>query len=196
MTTPSPLRVRKLWSCVDHTEPPPENDDGDGPLRKVAVCAVVSNPFAGRGFVDDLSEVFEPSVELGTLLGSECSRLVGAPVQSYGKAGISGFAGEQEHVNACLTSSFGNAFRDAVGGAGAWISSTTKVGGPGTTIDVPLAYKDEVWVRSHYDTLTLAVPDAPFPDELVVIAAVASRGRLNARLGGMTRSEAKQSSNP
>lgn len=194
MTNAPSLRVRKLWSCVDHTEPPPENDDGEGPLRKVAVCAVVSNPFAGRGFVADLSEVFEPSVDLGMRLGSECARLLDAPVQSYGKAGIAGAAGEQEHVNACLTSSFGNAFREAVGGAAAWISSTTKVGAAGTAIDVPLAYKDEVWVRSHYDTITVTVPDAPLADELVVIAAVASRGRLNARLGGMTRSEADKSS--
>jgi len=188
------LTVRKLWHCVEQTEMPPANDDGGGPLRKVAACAVVANPFAGRGYVDDLSAVFEPSARLGAMLGAESARLLGAAPQSYGKAGIAGFDGEQEHVNACLTSAFGNAFRDALGGARAWISSTTKVAGPGVPIDVPLAFKDEIWVRSHYDTLTVSVPDAPLPGELVVIAAVASRGRLNARLGGMTRAEALQQS--
>jgi hypothetical protein len=36
------------------------------------------------------------------------------------------------------------------------------------------------------------VPDAPLPDEIVVILAVASRGRIHARLGGLTRDEALQ----
>lgn len=184
------LTVRKHWFCVEQLDPPGGRDDGEGPLRKVAACAVVANPFAGRGFVEDLSLVLDASAELGGFLGAECVRLLGAPVQSYGKAGIAGWDGEQEHVNACLTSAFGNAFRDAIGGAEAWISSTTKLGGPGTMIDVPLAYKDEIWVRSHYDTVTLAVPDAPLAGELVIIAAVANRGRLNARLGGLTREEA------
>jgi hypothetical protein len=35
------------------------------------------------------------------------------------------------------------------------------------------------------------VPDAPHPDEIVVIAAVANRGRLNARVGGMSVDEAR-----
>ena len=57
-------------------------------------------------------------------------------------------------------------------------------------MDVPLCYKDAIWVRSHYDAITVAVPDAPVPDEIVVGAAVANRGRLNARLGGMAKEEA------
>ncbi len=56
--------------------------------------------------------------------------------------------------------------------------------------DVPLAYKDELWVGSHADTITVRVPDAPAPDEIVVIAALASRGRLHARLGGLSKQEA------
>lgn len=184
------LTVRKQWYCIEQIEPPEGQDDGKGPLRKVAACAVVSNPFAGRGFVEDLSHVLDASAELGATLGSECLRLLGGSVESYGKAGMVGSGGEQEHVNACLTSSFGNAFRESIGGADAWISSTTKLGGPGTSIDVPLAYKDEIWVRSHYDTVTLAIPDAPLAGEMVVIAAVANRGRLNARLGGLSREEA------
>ncbi len=68
--------------------------------------------------------------------------------------------------------------------------SATKRAAPGSVIDVPLAFKDEIWVRSHYDALEVRVPDAPLPDEIVVIAAVASRGRINARLGGMTLAQA------
>lgn len=165
--------------------------DAGGPLRRVAACAVIRNPFAGRGFVADLSGLVDASGELGTQLGAEAAQLLGAPVESYGKGGLVGADGEQEHVNAALTSVFGNAFRDAVGGGQAWITSVTKTGVPGCVVDVPLAYKDEVWVRSHYDALEVRVPDAPRADELVVIAAVASRGRINARVGGMTVEQAR-----
>ena len=76
-----------------------------------------------------------------------------------------------------------------VGGGEAWISSATKVAPAGAQIDIPLAYKDEVYVRSHYDAITLTLPDAPRPDEIVIIAAVATGGRVNARVGGITVDE-------
>ena len=47
-------------------------------------------------------------------------------------------------------------------------------------------------MRSHYDAMTVHLPDAPHPDEMVVIAAVANRGRLNARVGGLTVTEAAE----
>ena len=57
---------------------------------------------------------------------------------------------------------------------------------------MPLCFKDEIWVRSHYDTITVFVPNAPAPDEIVLVGAVASRGRLNARLGGVSKQEAEE----
>lgn len=183
------MEIRKLWSQSEEIRTVAGRGDDGGPLRKVAACAVVANPFAGRGFVDDLSSVVHESTDLGTLLGRIASELCGT-VQSYGKAAIVGTEGEQEHANAMLTSAFGDAFRAAIGGGRAWISSATKRGCAGSVIDVPLAFKDEIWVRSHYDALEVRVPDAPLPDEILVIAAVASRGRLNARLGGMSAAQA------
>jgi hypothetical protein len=50
---------------------------------------------------------------------------------------------------------------------------------------VPLAHKDALYVRSHYDTITVTLADAPLPDEIVVLFASATRGRLHARLGGL-----------
>lgn len=189
----SELSLRKVFSQAEEIRTSAGESDLGGPLRRVAVCAVLQNPYAGRGFVEDLSEVINSSDEIGTMLGEEAVRLLGAPVESYGKGGLVGTAGEQEHVNAAVTSVFGNAFRAAIGGGEAWITSVTKPATAGTTIDVPLAYKDEIWVRSHYDALEVRVPDAPHPDEIVVIAAVANRGRLNARVGGMTSAEASGS---
>lgn len=181
--------LRKLFSQVEEIRSSAGEPDGQGPLRRVALCAVLTNPYAGRGYVTDLSGVIDASGEIGELLGTEAARLLGDPVQSYGKGGLVGTAGEQEHVNAAVTSVFGNAFRKAIGGGRAWISSVTKSATAGAVIDIPLAYKDEIWVRSHYDALEVRVPDAPHPDEIVVIAAVANRGRLNARVGGMTSAE-------
>lgn len=186
------LTVRKLHSQVEDTYLSAGRADDGGTLRKVAVCAIVTNPFAGQGYVEDLSEIIDASGEIGTLLGTEALRLLGETPESYGKAGVVGTAGEQEHINAAVTSVFGNALREAIGGGDAWITSTTKQSGVGTTIDVPLAFKDEIWVRSHYDTITVHLPDGPLEDEIVVIAAVANRGRINARVGGMTKAEATQ----
>ena len=100
--------------------------------------------------------------------------LVVAPVHSYGKGGIAGFNGEQEHVVACVTTMFGDALREAVGGGKAWISSASKTAGAGTSIDIPLAHKDELYVRSHYDAISISVPDGAAPDELMICVGVAS----------------------
>lgn len=163
---------------------------GDEPLLKASVGVVIRNPFAGR-WVNDLSPLTVASNTLGTALGKRAVALLGGrAVQSYGKGGIAGIAGEQEHVVACVTTVFGNAFRDAVGGGAAWISSASKTAVAGTALDIPLAFKDEIYVRSHYDAITVSVPDAPRPDELLICVAVASAGRSHNRVGGLTREEA------
>jgi hypothetical protein len=158
--------------------------DVDAPLRKAAVLAVVKNPYAGR-YSADLSEIIEFSRELGELMSRRLVEAMGEPVQSYGKSAISGLHGEVEHAHAFLTSVFADRLREAVGGGKAWISSTAKRGAMGTSIDVPLASKDALFVRSHYDTMTVGVADAPEADEIVVIVAGANRGRPNFRLGGL-----------
>ncbi|GGM59141.1 amino acid synthesis family protein [Microbacterium saperdae] len=188
MSIDSVYQVRAFHSFVQETL----HEVGPAPalpLVKAAVAVVIKNPFAGR-WVEDLSPLIDPSASLGTELGARALALLGGrPAESYGKGGIAGLDGEQEHVVACVTTVFGNAFRDAIGGGEAWISSATKSAAAGSSIDIPLAYKDEVYVRSHYDAITLTLPDAPRPDELVIIAAVATGGRLNARVGGITAAE-------
>jgi hypothetical protein len=81
--------------------------------------------------------------------------------------------------------------RALLGGGLAWVPSSGKRGGAGTTIDIPLAHKDALYVRSHYDTVSAQFNDGPNRDEVVVIWAFATRGRLNARLGGLKASEVK-----
>lgn len=160
------------------------------PRRKVGVVAIIENPLAGKGFQVDLSAMIEASVPLGRHMAEMAvEALDGRAVQCYGKGGIVGLAGEQEHANAVLTTVFANPIRDAIGGGKAWISSVTKIGAPGTPIDVPMNHKDDVYVRSHYDTMSIVLPDAPMADEIAVIFCLASSGRLNARVGGLTHDE-------
>ena len=183
------LEIRKVVTFVEEVRADGGRADGE-PLVKAATAVVFRNPYAGREWSQDLSEIEAPSAALGTLIGERCLAAVGGIVESHGKAVLVGTAGEQEHGNAAKTTTFGNPFREAFGGGRAWLPSTTKRCAAGATVDVPLCFKDEIWVRSHYDTVTLAIADAPAPDEIVLIGAVASRGRLNARLGGKTRGQA------
>jgi len=183
------LTIRRIGTLVEEIRTEGGAPEGE-PLRKAAAWAVVANPYAGRSLVPELTEIVEGSGELGALLGGLAVQGLAAPAESYGKAALVGTNGEQEHANACITTVFGNALRDAVGGGSAWLSSVTKRCAPGTAVDIPLAYKDDIWVRSHYDAIMVTVEDAPHPDELVVLCALASRGRLHARLGGKTKEEA------
>jgi hypothetical protein len=161
------------------------------PLRRVAAITIVENPLVGR-YEQDLSDLIASSEDLGCRMAALAVSAFGPhEVQSYGKGGIVGHAGEQEHANALITTTFANPFRDAIGGAAAWISSVTKCGAPGTLIDVPMNHKDDVYVRSHYDAMSLCVPGAPAPDEIVIIFCLASGGRLNARVGGLTHEEVR-----
>jgi Amino acid synthesis len=156
----------------------------DAPLEKFAIAAAIKNPHAGS-FGADLTTVIERSEALGREFGQRLVALArGMPIESYGKACIVGTAGEYEHGNAFLTTTFANPIREAIGGAKAWIASTGKRGSGGTTIDVPLAHKDSLYVRSHYDTITLSFGDAPAADEVVIIFVAATGGRLHSRLGG------------
>lgn len=182
--------VRGWYAIVSETlhEGGPRN----GPaLIKAATAVVIRNPFAGR-WEEDLSPLTAPSALLGAELGRRAVALLGGrAVESYGKGGIAGVNGEQEHVVACVTTIFGNALREAVGDGKAWISSATKTAEAGATIDIPLAYKDELYVRSHYDAVSIAVPAAPRPDELLICVGVATGGRVHHRVGGLTVAEAR-----
>ena len=160
------------------------------PLRKVAVGAVIKNPFAGR-YIEDLSPLYEIGAELGKLLGEAAVAQLAGQAQSYGKAAIVGMDGELEHAAALLHPSLGAPLRLAVGGGESIIPSAKKMGGPGVTIDVPLHHKDAMYVRSHFDAMSFRIDDAPAADEILVIVAVTDGGRPHARVGGLQVSDIK-----
>lgn len=179
--------VRGWYSSVQEIR----HDGGEPgePLIKAVAGVIIRNPFIGD-YTADLSALIDPSAHIGHALGSRVmASLGGRPAESYGKGGIAGTAGEQEHVVACVTTEFGDPLRVEVGGGEAWISSVSKVASAGTSIDIPLAHKDELYIRSHYDAVTFHVPDGPRPDELLICVAAATGPRLHHRVGGMTVSD-------
>jgi hypothetical protein len=181
------MPVKRWFTFVEETAAPA----GEQPLRKAAVVAVVANPYAGR-YVEDLKPMMAASVELGRLMAERGLQAMGPyKAMSFGKGGIVGTAGEQEHVNALLTTAFAEPMRAAMGGGKAWISSMTKRGAPGTSIDIPFNHKDALYVRSFYDGISLTLHDAPQADEIALIMGFANRGRIGARVGGLRPEDVK-----
>lgn len=152
------------------------------PVTRVAALAVIANPFAGR-FAQDLAALFDVGLRLGEELMPQAVALLGAPALTYGKAAIVGVNGELEHAAAVLHPKLGKPMRAAIGGGAAIIPSTTKVAAAGQLIDVPLANKDNPWSFDELDSMTLCVADAPRPDEILVVMAIADGGRPHPRVG-------------
>lgn len=152
------------------------------PICRVAVLAVFRNPLAGR-FEADLTPLFEIGAILGARLANEAVALLPAPPVSYGKAAIVGARGDMEHGGAVIHPRLGAPMRSAAGGGEAVIPSNVKLGAPGALVDLPLGHKDNPWSFDHFDTMTLHVPDAPGPDEIVMCLAYADGGRPIPRCG-------------
>jgi hypothetical protein len=186
------FHIRKWFTFTEETLANETGKLADGePVRKYVIAAAIKNPYAGV-YQQDLSNVIENSPALGEEFGRRIAALAnGHAIQSYGKAILVGANGEYEHGNAFLTNPAANPVRDALGGGKSWVPSTGKIGVPGTVLDIPLAHKDALYVRSHYDTISVSFNDAPRPDELLVVWAFATRGRLHARLGGLQADQIK-----
>lgn len=150
-------------------------------VTRVAVCAVIRNPMANRAN-EDVSELVPYGAMLGERLAKEACSLIPNPVVSYGKAAIIGTSGEIEHGAAILHPRMGKPMRAAIGGGKALIPSNVKVAAAGAAIDVPLGHKDDPWSFDEIDTMTVQVPGAPRPDEIVVILAFADGGRPRPRV--------------
>lgn len=69
-----------------------------------------------------------------------------------------------------------------------------KMAAVGASLDIPLGNVDDHYVRSHFDGISIMIPDAPRADEVVFALAMGTGGRLHARLGGVTASDARRAS--
>ncbi|MGB3482790.1 MAG: amino acid synthesis family protein [Mycobacterium sp.] len=174
--------VRKI---VRHREETTRENGHDVPrLHVVAwVAAVIENPYGTGGYIEDLvTKADEIGQEIGALLGPATVELLGTEVEAFGKAALVGIGGEVEHGSALIHNlRFGNEFRNAAGGT-ELLPAAEKVGVTGASIDVPLKHKLDSKTRSHHQTITLTIADAPRPDEIVVACLAANTGRPLARL--------------
>lgn len=196
------IEIRRIFSHVEEIfhefGPLPAT-----PLRRGAAAAVIKNAFAGR-YVENIAPFMEELKPLGLELAQCLLAALKRPpiaIQGYGKAAIVGAAGELEH-GALWHAPGGYGMREILGwkegdgaahaaahaqtgNALAIVSSTKKVGGPGTAIDVPLTHLNASYVRSHLDAIEVRVPGAPAADEVVYILAMSCGPRVHERLGGL-----------
>lgn len=172
------LTIRKVVSIVESTR-----IEAGRPVeamrRKAAAGVVLANPFAGR-YVEELDELVELGAELGAVLVDEALAALGCPaetVSAYGKAAVVGANGELEHAAALIHPRFGAPVRAALGKGPAIIPSTKLLGGPGTRITVPLTNCNDIWEFDQMDAIAFSVDDAPRPDEVLAVLAIAAGGR-------------------
>lgn len=156
------------------------------PLKMFAVAAILRNPWAGRGFVEDLKpEIHAIAPILGETLTARITEMTGGgdKIEGYGKGAVVGTSGEVEHASALIhTLRFGNFYRRAVN-AKSYLAFTNTRGGPDAPIVIPLMDKNDEGRRSHYLTIQFSINDAPAPDEIVVALGASIGGRPHHRIG-------------
>jgi len=156
------------------------------PLKLYAAIAVVTNPWAGRGFVENLKpEIHAAAPVLGELLTGMIIDAVGSGdhVEAYGKSAIVGLDGEIEHASALIhTLRFGNHYRTAVG-AKSYLAFCNTRGPANAPLMIPLMDKNDEGRRSHYLTIQTSLCDAPADDEIVIALGASVGGRPHHRIG-------------
>jgi hypothetical protein len=168
------------------------------PVRKCAAIAVIENPYAGRYF-ENLELFFAYGERLGAILVSRALKTLGITseeakerVEGYGKGAVVGINGEMEHPHAITHPRFGAPVRGALGGVDyckAIIPSTIKMGSVGTQVDVPIVNKRALWTVSSFDTMTVSIPDAPLPNEILVALVLTESGRPLERTAGLKKED-------
>ncbi len=185
------VRVRKIAVNLEEIH----HDGGptvEPPLKKVAVAAVIQNPFAGR-YVEDIADFMDDLKPLGLQMAQRAIDALGGDpgaIESYGKGAIVGAGGELEH-GALWHVPGGYSMRELIAASKAIVPSAKKVGGLGARIDIPLTHTNASYVRSHFDAMEVGIPDAPKVDEIIYILVMTSGGRVHARMGGLAVSHVK-----
>ncbi|MFW8595874.1 amino acid synthesis family protein [Cribrihabitans neustonicus] len=180
-----PAEIRKTLLHVEETLIE-GGKAAETPLKMIAAVAVIRNPWAGQGFVEDLRPAIH---DCAPGLGAKLTAMIleaaggGDKVEGYGKSAIVGVNGEVEHASALIhTLRFGNHFREAVG-AKSYLAFTNTRGPANAPLQIPLMDKHDGGRRSHYLTIQLSVADAPAPDEIVIALGASIGGRPHHRIG-------------
>lgn len=163
----------------------------DVPVLRGAIYAICANPFAGR-YEPQLQPAMEALKPLALELTDRLVVALGgrAGIDAYGKGAIVGENGEHEH-GAIWHVSGGYGMRERLGECRAIVPSAMKVGGMGSTLDVPLGHLNAAYVRSRFDVITLACEDGPRANEVLFALAMARGGRVHSRMGGLEIGDVK-----
>lgn len=176
------LKIRKLTTFVEETRLE-QGRSMLSPAIKGAAAAVIANPYAG-GFDETLQGLAEFGETLGALL---CDLLLKkmavaeSHIEGYGKAAIVGSSGEIEHAAAIIHPKFGKSVRRSLPSARTLMPSVAKKAVSGARVDIPLHNVSDEWSFDHFDTVTFGIEDAPGPDEILIVLALAGSGRPLAR---------------
>ncbi|MFC0667449.1 amino acid synthesis family protein [Azotobacter chroococcum] len=159
------------------------------PLKVAVALAIVENPYAGK-YVEDLLPFMEELRALGRDLSNRLITALGGAdkVQAYGKGAIVGEDGELEH-GAVWHEAGGWAMREALGNPKAIVPAAKTIAGPGCRVMIPLGHIQAAYVRSHFGVAEMTVWDGPRRNEIVFGLAMATGGRIHARLGGLAVSD-------
>ncbi|ATG36129.1 Amino acid synthesis [Phaeobacter piscinae] len=180
-----PAAIRKTLLHVENTLIE-GGKTAPSPLTMIAAMAVIQNPWAGQGFVEDLgSQIRDCAPGLGLLLTEMILEAAGGGdrVEGYGKSAIVGLNGEVEHASALIhTLQFGNHYRNAVG-AKSYLSFCNTRGPANAPLMIPLMDKNDGGKRSHYLTIQTSVADAPAADEILIALGASIGGRPHHRIG-------------
>lgn len=156
------------------------------PARQASVAVVVRNPWVGTPASTDLSaEVRRIAPVLAHAVTERLLAALGSvsDVEAFGKGAIVGTAGEIEHGGALIhTPFFGNLFREFLQGESIICFADTRAAA-GEPLVVPMWHKTHAATRSHYQTVSARVPDAPRADEIVIVAAASTGPRPHPRIG-------------
>lgn len=161
------------------------------PLLVAVAVAVVANPYAGQ-HVDDLLPFMHALRALGSELSQRLITALGgaARVQAYGKGAIVGEDGELEH-GALWHEAGGWAMREALGNPKAIVPAAKSIAGLGSRVMIPLGHIQAAYVRSHFGVAEMTVWDGPRRNEIAFGLAMATGGRIHARIGGLRADEVK-----
>lgn len=158
----------------------------DRPAQRASVAAVLRNPWIDAAPLADLApEQSRIGPVLAKLLSARLAQTLGGVdrIEAFGKAAVVGTAGELEHAGALIhTPFFGNLVRELLNGESIICFADTRAEA-GESLVVPLWHKTHAPTRSHYQTISARVPDAPRADEIVVIAAASTGPRPHPRIG-------------
>jgi Amino acid synthesis len=147
------MKVRKIVTIVEEIRTEGGREVFP-PARIAVVAAVIENPWAGRGFVEDLNPGIDATAsDLGALLAPQVIDALQGEPEAYGKAAIVGLDGEIEHGSGLIhTLKFGDHFRKAAN-ATTLLPAVEKRGPAGVLFDIPLKHITDATIRSHHQTL-------------------------------------------